>query len=93
MWAYEINLALRTIRALLGSLRVVSQSWSLLAHEEKAGLMPGMMLLAQRGLIPKLFTCSCSACCDSRMLSVRRFRSARMIGGDQALVRLDLLHC
>ena len=45
--AYYINQALRTIRALLGSLRVASKSWSLLADEERAGLMPGMMRLAQ----------------------------------------------
>ena len=41
--AYYINQAPRTIRALLGSLRVASKSWSLLADEERAGLMPGMM--------------------------------------------------
>ena len=46
---YYMHQALRTIRALLGSLRVASKSWFLLAHEERAGLMLGMMRLAQRG--------------------------------------------
>ena len=48
--AYYINQALCIIWALLGSLRVASKSWSLLAHGERAGLIPGMMRLAQRGV-------------------------------------------
>ena len=39
--AYYIHQALRTIRALLGSLRVASKSWSLVADEERAGRIAG----------------------------------------------------
>ena len=48
--AYYINQAPRTIRALLGSLRVASKSWSLLVDEERAGLILGMMRLVQKGV-------------------------------------------
>ena len=48
--AYYINQALRTIRALLGSLRVASKSWSLLADEERAGRMPGMIRFDAEGV-------------------------------------------
>ena len=40
---YYNHQALRAIRALLGSLRVASKSWSRVADEERAGLMLGMM--------------------------------------------------
>ena len=51
--AYYINQAPRTIRALLGSLRVARKSWSLLVDVERAGLMLGMMRLAKRGFDSK----------------------------------------
>ena len=35
-------------------LRFASKSWSILVDGEKAGLMPGMMRLAQRGLSRKV---------------------------------------
>ena len=45
--AYYMDQAARTIRALLGSLRVAIKSWSLSLDAQRAGLMLWMLRLAQ----------------------------------------------